>query len=309
MPPERPQVLDTMAAVRLTTERWRSAGLTVALVPTMGALHRGHRSLIQRARGECDRVVVSIFVNPVQFGEGEDYGRYPRDEAYDLDVCAAERVDAVYMPAVDDVYPPGFALQVNVDGPLVTELEGAFRPGHFAGVTLMVAKLLVGTRADRAYFGQKDAQQCAVVRRLARDLDTGTHIVVCPTVRDRDGLALSSRNAYLSEAERADAMAIPRGLAAAAKAVAAGEQDAVRVIATVREELARSPSVSVDYVAVVDPVTFEPVERMSGEARIQVAARIGATRLIDTLCPGLDEIPPAPARTTISPEDRAAAAG
>jgi pantoate--beta-alanine ligase len=309
MAPERPQVLETVTALRLASERWRSAGMTVGLVPTMGALHAGHRSLVHRARAECDRIVVSIFVNPAQFGAGEDYARYPRNLPSDLEICARERVDAVYLPAPDEVYPPGFALRVAVTGRLTGEFEGTFRPGHFEGVAVMVAKLLVATRADRAYFGQKDAQQCAVVRRLARDLDTGVRIVVCPTVRDGDGLALSSRNAYLSAAERAQALAIPRGLAAAAAAVGAGEQDAARVVASVREELAQSPLLTVDYVAVVEPESFEPVARMTRSARIQVAARIGGTRLIDTLCAGFDEVPPVPARTTASAADRAAAAG
>lgn len=278
-----PRLLETPAAIRLQSDRWRSAGMLVGLVPTMGALHAGHVSLIRRAREECDRVVVSIFVNPAQFGPGEDYARYPRPRERDVAVCAEERVDAIYAPDVDAMYPPGFSTGVTVDGRLVTTLEGAARPGHFAGVALAVTKLFTATRADRAYFGQKDAQQCAVVRRLAADLDLGVTIVLCPTVRDADGLALSSRNAYLSAMEREQALAIPRGLAIAARLARAGEDDPGRLIAAVRAELAATPSLSVDYVAIVDGDTFEDVALVAAGARIQLAARIGATRLIDTL--------------------------
>ena len=291
-----PSLLATPAALRLRSERWRSAGLVLGLVPTMGALHAGHISLVRRAREDCDRVVVSIFVNPAQFGPGEDLERYPRPRGRDLEVCAAEGVDAIYAPGDDAMYPPGFATGVAVEGPLATTLEGAARPGHLAGVALAVTKLLSASRADRAYFGQKDAQQCAVVRRLTADLDLGTEIVVCPTVRDADGLALSSRNAYLGEAERAAALAIPRGLAAAADLARAGTRDADRLVAAVRAELSASPALTVDYVAIVAGDTFDPVERVDEGARIQVAARIGRTRLIDTLSPLVDVPPSVPPR-------------
>jgi pantoate--beta-alanine ligase len=291
-----PFLLDTPAAMRLQADRWRSAGMVLGLVPTMGALHAGHVSLIRRAREECDRVVVSIFVNPAQFGPGEDLGRYPRPREQDVAVCAAQRVDAIYAPDVDAMYPAGFATGVAVEGPVVTTLEGASRPGHFAGVALAVTKLFTASRADRAYFGQKDAQQCAVVRRLTADLDLGVTLVFCPTVRDGDGLALSSRNAYLTVAERAEALAIPRGLARAAELARAGVYDVTSLIAAVRVELAASPLLTVDYVAVVDGDTFEPVERVDERARIQVAARIGTTRLIDTLSPLVDLPPTVPPR-------------
>ncbi len=184
--------------------------MTVGLVPTMGALHRGHRSLVERAMAECDRVVVSIFVNPAQFAPGEDYERYPRSLEADIALLTGSGVHAAYAPSLDAVYPPGGLTQVHVGGAAGEELEARLRPGHFDGVGLIVAKLLVAARPDRAYFGQKDAQQCAVVERLARDLDTGVQIVVCPTLRDDDGLALSSRNVYLSDDERRQALAIPR---------------------------------------------------------------------------------------------------
>ncbi len=195
----------------------------------MGALHAGHRSLIQRARADCDRVVVSIFVNPRQFGPGEDIDRYPRSLDADVALLTEERVDAVFAPTVQAMYGEGSATSVQVDPSITAVLEGAQRPGHFDGVALVVAKLLIACRPQRAYFGQKDAQQCAVVRRLARDLDTGVEVVIGPVVRDHDGLALSSRNLYLSPAERARALAIPSGLSAAATAFAGGEHRAARL--------------------------------------------------------------------------------
>jgi pantoate--beta-alanine ligase len=287
-----PRVLATPGALRLQSERWRAAGLSVALVPTMGALHAGHRSLISRARQECDRVVVSIFVNPAQFTSGDDLARYPRTLRADLAVLAAEGVHAAFVPDAGAMYGPGFATDVAVGGTVTSTLEGAHRPGHFDGVALVVAKLLIAARADRAYFGEKDAQQCAVVRRLAEDLDTGTEIVVCPTVRDADGLALSSRNVHLSAAERAQALALPEGLAAAARRFAAGERSGPALAAAAIAVAAASPDLVLEYVAVVDEDTFEPLAQVDIRARILVAARIGATRLIDTLCLGAADAPP-----------------
>lgn len=288
---DAPRVLPTPGALRLQSERWRAAGLSVGLVPTMGALHDGHRSLVARARAECDRVVVSIFVNPTQFNSGDDLARYPRTLRADLALLASEGADAVFVPDAATMYGEAFATSVRIGGAVTATLEGACRPGHFDGVALVVAKLLIAARADRAYFGEKDAQQCAVVRRLAEDLDTGTEIVVCPTVRDADGLALSSRNVHLSAAERAQALAIPEGLAAAARRLAAGERSGEELAAAVSAVIATAPDLVVEYVAVVDPDTFEPVERVTGRARILVAARIGATRLIDTLCLGAADPP------------------
>ena len=289
-----PRLLRTPAEVRRATERWRAAGMRLGLVPTMGALHEGHRALLRRARTECDRVVASVFVNPAQFNDPADLAAYPRSLETDRAVLAAEGVDAVYAPAEADVYPPGFATRVSLTGPLTSRWEAEHRPGHFDGVALVVAKLLVAVRPDRAYFGQKDAQQCAVVRRLAADLDTGVDIVVCPTVRDADGLALSSRNARLSIEERAQALALPRGLAAAARAWQAGERRATALLAAVRAQLALVPALREDYVAAVDPLTFEPVDVVAEGARIVVAVTLGSTRLIDTLSPGVDEVPVVP---------------
>jgi pantoate--beta-alanine ligase len=289
-----PRVLATPGALRLQSERWRAAGLTLGLVPTMGALHAGHRSLVARARAECDRVVVSIFVNPRQFTSGDDLSRYPRTLPADLALLAVEAADAVFVPEAASMYAPGFATSVQIGGALTTTLEGARRPGHFEGVAVVVAKLLIAARADRAYFGAKDAQQCAVVRRLAEDLDTGTEIVVCPTVRDADGLALSSRNVHLSASERARALAIPEGLAAAARLFATGEREGAALAAAATAVLAQASGLEVEYVAVVDPDSFEPVARVTGRTRILVAARMGLTRLIDTLCLGAED-PPATA--------------
>lgn len=286
-----PRVLPTPGALRLQSERWRAAGLSIGLVPTMGALHAGHRSLVARARAECDRVVASIFVNPAQFNSADDLTRYPRTLPADLVMLASEGVDAAFVPDAAAMYGSGFATSVRIGGAISSTLEGACRPGHFDGVALVVAKLLIAARADRAYFGEKDAQQCAVVRRLAADLDTGTEIVVCPTVRDADGLALSSRNVHLSAAERAQALAIPEGLAAAARSFAAGERGGRALVDAVAEVAAAAPDLEVEYIAVVDPDSFEPLERVTGRARIAVAARIGATRLIDTLCLGAADPP------------------
>jgi pantoate--beta-alanine ligase len=284
---DSPRILSTPGELRLQSERWRAAGLSVGLVPTMGALHAGHRSLVARARAESDRVVVSIFVNPTQFNSGDDLARYPRTLAADLDLLASEGADAAFVPDAASMYGEGFSTSVHVGGPLTETLEGACRPGHFEGVALVVAKLLVAARADRAYFGEKDAQQCAVVRRLAEDLDTGTEIVVCPTVRDADGLALSSRNVHLSAAERAQALAIPAGIAAAAHAFAAGERDGRALAAAASAVIAAAPDLEVEYVAVVDPDTFTPVERLNGApVLVAVAARVGGVRLIDNMTAG-----------------------
>jgi len=266
--------------------------MSVGLVPTMGALHRGHLSLVARAMGECDRVAVSIFVNPRQFAPGEDFERYPRSPESDLEALAGAGVHAVYMPAVEAMYPAGLSTAVHVTGPVGEGFEADLRPGHFHGVALVVTKLLVAARPDRAYFGQKDAQQCAVVERLARDLDTGVQIVVCPTVRDGDGLALSSRNQYLSAEDRRRALAIPAGLAAAATRFEAGERGSAALIEAVTEKL-RAADATIDYVAIVDPGTFMEVETASPGCQILVAARIGTTRLIDNLRLGSDAAPSA----------------
>ncbi|MFN2569886.1 MAG: pantoate--beta-alanine ligase [Candidatus Dormibacteria bacterium] len=291
--PAQPRPIDTPARLRDWSDRCRSAGLVVGLVPTMGALHAGHRSLIRRARLECDRVAVSIFVNPRQFGPGEDLDRYPRTLQADMAVLAAEGADVAFIPSVEAMYPPGHAISVSVGPPLGTTLEAAARPGHVDGVALVVTKLLSAARPDRAYFGEKDAQQCAVVRHLVRELDLGAEIVVCPTVRDADGLALSSRNAYLSPEERGQAVAIHESLLQVATEFARGVREPALLVAAARHQLSGARGVRAEYVALVDADTFveagAPAARgeqlSSGQTRwlCLVAARVGGTRLIDAV--------------------------
>lgn len=287
---DRPTAIDTPAALRRWSLRCHAAGMTVGLVPTMGALHAGHLTLVRRAVAECDRVAVSIFVNPAQFGPGEDLDRYPRSPDADAEALAAEGVHAVFAPSVAAMYPPGRATSVHCGGPLGERLEAAHRPGHFDGVALVVTKLFVASRPDRAYFGAKDAQQCAVIKRLASDLDTGVEVVICPTVRDADGLALSSRNAYLSREARGRALAIPNALAAAAALFAGGEHDPASLINVARAEL-ESADLEVDYVAVVEPERFSEVRYAGRGSELVVAARIAGTRLIDCLRLGVDDAP------------------
>ena len=256
-------------------------GGRTGLVPTMGAFHEGHLSLIRAARAACDLVVVWLFVNPTQFNEAADLANYPRDEERDAALAAASGADILFAPTVEQVYPAGFATTVTVAG-LGETLEGAHRPGHFAGVATVVAKMLNMAGPDVAYFGAKDAQQVAVVRRMVRDLDIPTRIEVLPTVRDADGLALSSRNVRLNAEERGRATALYRGLCAGRAALAAGEHDAAALTKLVEETLVRAGAV-VEYVAVVDLDTFEPVARVERPALVAVAGWVGATRLIDNL--------------------------
>lgn len=285
-----PVQLRTPAELRRWSLRCHAAGMSIGLVPTMGALHEGHRSLIRRAVGECDRTIVSVFVNPAQFGRGDDFERYPRSLADDLAAVGEEGADAVFVPEAAAVYPSGFATRVLIDGQMAERLEGANRPGHFDGVALVVSKLFIAARPDRAYFGRKDAQQCAVVTRVAADLDTGVQVVVCPTVRDHDGLAMSSRNAFLSLDERARALAIPTGMMRAARCFAGGERSASVLRDAVLAEL-QLAGIDPDYVAVVDSVDFIKVERVAVGSEILVAAKIGTTRLIDQMLLGIDVAP------------------
>ena len=251
---------------------------TVGLVPTMGAFHAGHHSLIRAARERCDTVVVSLFVNPAQFEEASDLEAYPRDEARDAAEAAELGADVLYAPSVEEVYPPGFATSVRVEG-LSDVLEGAERgPGHFAGVCTVVTKLLNVVTPDVSFFGQKDAQQVAVLRRMVRDLGLPVELTVLPTVREPDGLALSSRNVLLDAAERRRALALSQALRAAEAAVAAGERDASAVAGAARAVM---DGVEPEYLALVDPDSFQPIATVDGRVLVAVAARIGATRLID----------------------------
>jgi pantoate--beta-alanine ligase len=254
---------------------WRADGASIGLVPTMGALHAGHMSLVDRARRENDRVVVSVFINPIQFGAGEDLGSYPRRPERDLSMLRDAGVDAVYKPSVADMYPPGSSTRVIVHG-VADRLEGAARPGHFEGVATVVTKLFDATSADRAYFGQKDAQQVAVVKRLALDLDLAVEIVVGPTVREADGLALSSRNAYLGPAERLAAVCLSRALRLATEAYGRGQHDPGRLQVILTEAIGAEPLAELDYAEVVDPDTFSTPGSLA-----VLAVRIGSTRLID----------------------------
>jgi pantoate--beta-alanine ligase len=261
--------------MRARSRLWHRAGETVGLVPTMGALHPGHMSLVARARAENMKVIVSIFVNPLQFGPGEDFGRYPRQAAEDLALLYSAGVDAVYMPSVEAMYPPGASTRVTVHG-VSDPLEGQHRPGHFEGVATVVTKLFGATEPNQAYFGQKDAQQVAVVKRLVADLDLGVAIRVCPTVREADGLAISSRNAYLSPAERKAATSLSRALGAASEAYQRGEREPARLRSKLLEVLTAEPLAAVDYAEVIDAVTFSGPGSLAA-----LAVRIGPTRLID----------------------------
>ena len=249
----------------------------------MGAFHEGHRSLMRRARAERDLVVVSIFVNPLQFEDPADLERYPRDEAADLKVAEAEGADLVFAPGVEAMYPNGEP-EVTVDpGPMGQRLEGAARPGHFRGVATVVAKLFDAVGPCTAYFGEKDAQQLAVIRTMVRDLSMPVDVRCCPVVREPDGLALSSRNRLLTADQREAAPCLFLALASAAELVRAGERDAHVLVATMAREIGATPQARLDYVAVVDDVTFEEVGSLAGPARALVAARLGDVRLIDTL--------------------------
>ena len=268
--------------VRQEVRAARARGARVGLVPTMGALHEGHASLLRAARADGGLVVASIFVNPTQFGPTEDLAKYPRRLERDLEICRREGVGLVFAPSAAEMYPAGFATTVHV-ARMTEKMCGACRPGHFDGVCTVVAKLLAIVRPDTAYFGEKDAQQLAVVRRMVADLDLGVEIRGCPTIREPDGLAMSSRNAYLSPAERRQALALSRSLAEAREAVLAGERDAGRLAAQVRQRLEAAEGVDLQYVAVVDPDTLEDLARVGDRVLVAAAAKVGATRLIDSV--------------------------
>ena len=277
------EVIRAIAMARKACDAARSAGRTVGFVPTMGAFHDGHVSLMRRARDERDAVVVSIFVNPLQFGPGEDLSRYPRDEERDLSMARELGVDVVFAPTVEEMYPAGEPA-VSVDpGPLGDRLEGAVRPGHFRGVATVVAKLFEVVGPSTAYFGEKDAQQLAVIRHMVRDLSFPIDLVDCPTVRELDGLAMSSRNAYLSPVQREAAGCLFLALSEAAEMARGGERDAATLVAAMAREIGATPEARIDYAAVVDEERFEEVGTISGPARALVAAKFGETHLIDNL--------------------------
>jgi len=260
----------------------RAEGLVIGLVPTMGALHEGHTALVKRARQECSRVIASVFVNPKQFGPKEDYKRYPRDLEKDAEKLAAVGVDALFAPVAADVYPDGFRTYINVEG-ISERLEGRSRPGHFRGVATVVLKLFEIVQPHFAYFGRKDAQQVQIISEMTRDLNLDAEIVVCPIVREADGLALSSRNAYLSGEERKAATVLHRALEAVRNELAGGVRDAVQLQSVMRGIIEAEPLATVDYAEIVSADTFEPVLRVARTCYAVLAVFVGKTRLIDNL--------------------------
>lgn len=281
-------IVSQIEVVRKQVSEWKRNGDTVGFVPTMGYLHEGHKSLIEAARKENGRVVVSIFVNPMQFGPNEDLESYPRDLEKDAKLCEEAGVDLIFHPKAEEMYAPGFCSYVDMDG-LTAHLCGKSRPVHFRGVQTVVLKLLHIVTPDRAYFGQKDAQQLAVVKRMARDLNVGTQIIGCPIVREEDGLAKSSRNTYLNTCERQAALVLHRSLKAGKALIEAGEKDASAVRQAITEEIEKEPLAKIDYVDVVDFETVTPI-RSLGESRgpvlVAIAVFIGKTRLIDNFIVG-----------------------
>ena len=274
------QILKDSAALG----RWRQRGRgSLGFVPTMGALHQGHRALVERARRECSRVLVSVFVNPTQFAPGEDYARYPRSLAADIRSLKGLGPLGLYAPSVADVYPPGFQTTLKLGGHLASRMEGKFRPGHFEGVATVVARLLGLAKAQRAYFGLKDYQQFLVVKALVRDLALNVDIVGCSTVRGSDGLALSSRNRYLSPSQRATALAILRALAACVLAAAGGEKRPAAILRPGLRALRAARGLKLQYLELGDAQTLAPLKRLDRPAVLAVAAKVGATRLIDNV--------------------------
>jgi len=275
-------LLTTIAETRSACARIRAEGKTLGLVPTMGALHQGHLSLVRAAQASCDAVAVSIFVNPTQFGPKEDFAGYPRNLEQDCQTLEAAGVDLVFAPSAEEMYPAGASTFVEVTG-LSDRLDGASRPGHFRGVATVVTKLLHIFAPDHAFFGQKDAAQVAILRKMVRDLLFPVQLDVCPTVREPDGLALSSRNRYLDSEQRRQAMVLSRALLAVEREAKGGELDSGKLLAVALRILAEEPAVLVDYCRIVDPDTLEDVREVGHGAMVAVAARVGSTRLIDNL--------------------------
>jgi pantoate--beta-alanine ligase len=274
--------ITSASAITGISRQARRAGKRVGFVPTMGALHQGHLSLVRRARTECDVVVVSIFVNPKQFGPNEDFANYPRTLESDSALLAEEKVDYLFCPAVEEIYPPGATAWVKVEG-ISERLDGRSRPGHFQGVTTVVAKLFNIVQPDLSFFGQKDAAQAAIIRKMVRDLSFDIEIVVCPIVREPDGLAMSSRNVYLGPTERKQATVLHRALTRVRKLFDQGERDAARLAAAGKEVIAGESQVRLDYLELVNPDTLENVPDTAAGALVAVAANVGSTRLIDNI--------------------------
>lgn len=274
-------IATTIAQVRAQVAAWKKEGLTVGLVPTMGYLHEGHASLVDEAVRQCDRVVASDFVNPTQFGPNEDLEAYPRDFDRDCALLEEHGCAMVFHPAVEEMYAPGAATYVEILSDMPKQLCGKTRPIHFRGVCTVVSKLFNIVTPDKAFFGQKDAQQLAIIRRMVRDLSYGIEIVGCPIVREADGLAKSSRNTYLSQAERQAALVLSESVFLGQKMVAEGETDANKIVAAMTEHIQAQPLAKIDYVSAVDGVTMDPVDQIAGTVLVAMAVYIGKTRLID----------------------------
>lgn len=274
------RIVETVADVRTQVKAWRDAGETVGLVPTMGYLHEGHMSLVQAAKKDNDRVVVSIFVNPMQFSQGEDLETYPRDLEHDAAMCEAEGADLIFHPTAEEMYPEGFCSYVDMTG-LTDTLCGAKRPNLFRGVCTVVSKLFHIVQPDRSYFGEKDAQQLMVIRRMVRDLNIPVEVIGCPIVREEDGLAKSSRNTYLSPEERHAAVILSRSIAIGKAYVAQGGTSAGALIDTITKTLNTEPMAVIDYVSVVDLDTMQPIDTLDRPFLAAIAVYIGKTRLID----------------------------
>jgi pantoate--beta-alanine ligase len=276
------QRIQTIAEMKAACRRFTRAGKTLGFVPTMGALHEGHLLLVQASRSRCDATAASIFVNPLQFGPTEDLRKYPRTLERDAELLERLGVDLLFIPTVEEMYPAGAKTHVRVEG-LSDKLDGASRPGHFRGVTTVVTKLFEIVRPDCAFFGQKDAAQVAVLRKMVNDLDMDVEMVVCPIVREKDGLAMSSRNIYLTREQRQQALVLHRTLMRVQMLAEQGERDAVRLSEIARQVIAEEPGARLDYVAIVDPETLDPVAGVAQGALVAVAAYFGATRLIDNI--------------------------
>ncbi len=276
------KVVDTIPRMSTLVKIFKKEGKSIGLVPTMGSLHEGHLSLARAAKKHTDVVVMSIFVNPLQFGPKEDFEKYPRDLKRDEDLATLAGVDILFSPSVHDIYPAGYSTYVNVEG-LADALCGSSRPGHFKGVTTVVTKLFEIVRPKIAYFGQKDAQQAIIIKKMAGDLNMGVEIKIMPIIRSPDGLAMSSRNVYLSEAERQDALVLRESLKKAEDMIKAGERDSKKVIKAMQELIRPVPTAKIDYLSIVDTATLKDIRTISQEVLIAVAVFIGKTRLIDNM--------------------------
>lgn len=276
------KVVTSVAGMTALARQWRKEGKRIGFVPTMGYLHEGHLSLVRESRKRADVTVVSIFVNPTQFGPNEDFKKYPRDLAKDSAYLEKGGVDCLFYPAAAEIYPPGYRTFIEVHG-LQDRLCGRSRPGHFRGVATVVLKLFNIVGPDLAFFGAKDAQQILIIQRMTADLNLDVEVVTCPLVREADGLALSSRNAYLSPEERKAALVLSTSLRGAERAIAAGERDAAEIIAGIRSMIGAEPLARIDYVEAVDPLNLEPVAEIRGDVLIALAVYFGTTRLIDNL--------------------------